>query len=244
MHSEGYYETSGEWILGRDRNFEIIASQVRDLGGKSILELGCSTGQVLKELVSRGWDVNGIEASHLNMFLATSDIRSKIFFGDILDLKIDGRYDVILGMDIFEHLNPLKIDRYIAACSALLADEGVLFFNSPIFGEDRIFGTAFPIYLKIWEQSCDGLFRHLEADDLGWPRQGHLVWARSDWWEAAFLRHGLVRDEGKEVMLQTKYEKFFKQAPARKAIFVLRRSKTRGDTSHRAQGADSRAETA
>jgi len=124
---------------------------------------------------------------------------------------------------VFEHLNPRKIDSYIAKCAALLNSGGLLYINSPMFGVDRIFGEVFPIYLRVWEQSVDGLFRHLEVDELGWPSGGHLIWATPVWWERLFLRHGMVRDESKEHLLHDKYAEYFERAPARKSIMVLRK---------------------
>jgi SAM-dependent methyltransferase len=223
IYSDGYYETVGEWILIPHEAFTIIANQICDLGGNAVLEIGCSTGQVIKSLLDNGKDANGIEVSHLSLALASVEIRSRIHFGDIMSLNTSKRYDIIVGMDVFEHLNPIKMDRYIEICNKLLKPQGILYINSPMFGEDRIFGEIFSFYIAEWYNSRDGLFRQIEVDDMGWPRGGHLIWARPDWWEKQFLRHGMLRDEQAEAMLHSKYASYFAQAPARKSLMVLRK---------------------
>jgi SAM-dependent methyltransferase len=223
IYSDGYYEAIGEWILIPHEAFSIIANQICDLGGKSVLEIGCSSGHVIKSLLDRGKDANGVEVSHLSMALAAFEVRSRIYFGDLISLNINKKYDIIVGMDVFEHLNPMKIDRYIERCNQLLNPHGILYINSPMFGQDRNFGEIFSFYIEAWYDSRDGLFRQIEVDERGWPRGGHLIWARPDWWEAQFRRHGMLRDEHAETMLHSKYASYFAQAPARKSLMVLRK---------------------
>ena len=224
IYEDGFYETMGGWILSADKAFGILADQVCDIGGKSILEIGCSNGQILGHLKQRGWDVNGVEISHLAVFLAPYEIRKRIFFGDLLDIRIDKTYDVVMGLDVFEHLNPFKIPEYIRKCADRLNAGGFLYANIPMFGQDRIFGTVFSIYLDVWDASPNGLFEHIEVDEKGWPEGGHLGWALPNWWEAEFAKHGLVRNEEKETLLHRKYAAYFAVAPARKSFFVLKKS--------------------
>jgi SAM-dependent methyltransferase len=223
IYSDGFYETVGEWILVPYEGFSILADQICELGGNSVLEIGCSNGQVIKALLDSGKDANGIEVSHLSMALASSVVRPRIYFGDILTLKLGKKFDIIAAFDVFEHLNPMKLSRYLKKCRELLNPNGILYVNSPMFGNDRIFGEVFGFYIEAWYNSCDGLFRYFEVDERGWPRSGHLIWARPDWWEAQFTRHGMVRDEHAEAMLHSKYADYFTQAPARKSLMVLRK---------------------
>ncbi len=225
IYDDGFYETMGGWILSSDPSFGILADQVTDIGGSSILEIGCSNGQILGHLRDRGWEVNGVEISHLACFLAPYEIRKRIFFGDLLDLKIDRTYDVIMGLDVFEHLNPFKIPEYIRKCADRLNPGGYLYANIPMFGEDRNFGTVFGVYLDVWDASPNGLFDHIEVDERGWPEGGHLGWALPSWWEAEFGKHGLVRSDEKEKLLHEKYAEYFAKAPARKSFFILQKAK-------------------
>jgi len=219
---DGYYETLGEWILTPDPSFSVIAEQIKDIGGKSVLELGCSSGQVLAELGRAGWEVSGVEVSHLALAFTPAIIRKRIFFGDLLSVPRGKTYDIVMALDLFEHLNPNKLHLYIAECAQRLNSSGALYVNSPMFGPDRIFGEIWSVYLEGWRR--DDLFRLLEVDDRGWPSGGHLIWARPEWWERMFRDHGLIRDEDAERLLHAKYADFFDKAPARKSLFVLRKS--------------------
>jgi hypothetical protein len=129
-------------------------------------------------------------------------------------------------MDILEHLNPLKLDRYVARVAQLVKRDGFVYINSPMFGNDDVFGTVFEAYLPEWRQAGEsGFWRYMHCDAKGWPMHGHLVWASPKWWESIFLKHGLVRDRSVEKTIHGILGGFFdKKAPARKSFFVLRHS--------------------
>lgn len=120
----------------------------------------------------------GVDASHLAFVLAYPNIRSRILFGDLLSQEFDRSFDVFLGMDILEHLNPLRMPRYIARIASLIGRDGYAYINSPMFGTDHTFGTPFQQTLAEWRETGDARFwRHMECDEKGWPLHGHLVWA-------------------------------------------------------------------
>ena len=221
-----YYDSFGVWAPNIDLDKRITAAIVRGLGARSCLELGCFTGPVLSLLAEQGIDVCGVEISHLAFLLAHANIHEKIRFGYLLDLNFDRTFDLFLGMDILEHLNPLDIDRYIARISQLVKQNGFVYINSPMFGKDDVFGTVFEAYLPEWQQSGEDVFwRYLHCDAKGWPMHGHLVWASPKWWESTFLKHGLVRDRDIERSIHALLQPFLeKDAPARRSFFVLKHS--------------------
>jgi hypothetical protein len=59
-------------------------------------------------------------------------------------------YDLIFGLDVFEHLNPNRLDAYIVRLAELVGTGGFLFCHIPAFGTDPVFGTVFPLYLDRW----------------------------------------------------------------------------------------------
>lgn len=219
-----YYDMPGVWSPVIDPDKEVIAEIVTQMAPNRVLELGCSTGAVIKLLNETGIDAEGIEISHMALALAYPTIKRKIHFGDVLTLDLKPDYDVIVAMDIFEHFNPNKIDTYIARCYDLLADNGVVFSNIPAFGTDAVFGQVFPIYLEPWQSDAatDGLFSSLHVDDRGWPRNGHLIWATASWWKDRFESAGFVRQQEIETRLHKQYDPFYvSSAPARKSFFVF-----------------------
>lgn len=226
-----YYESFGVWNPEIDLDKRVTAAIVRGLEARSCLELGCFSGAVLSVLAASGVEVCGVELSHLAMVLALPDVHRHIRFGDLLALDFDRRYDVVLAMDIFEHLNPLDLDRYIQRVASLMEPHGLLYLNSPMFGVDDVFGTAAQPYRPEWRAAGEqDYWRHLHCDAKGWPLHGHLVWASPRWWEALFARNGLERDRDAERSVHGRLRGFFDRvAPARRSLFVLRRAGQRGD---------------
>lgn len=221
-----YYDGFGVWSPEIDLDKRVTAAIVKGLGARNCIELGCFTGPVLSLLAEQGIDVCGVEISHLAFLLAHANVREKIRFGDMLDLNFDRTFDLFLGMDILEHLNPLDLDLYIARMAQLVKANGFAYINSPMFGKDDVFGTVFETYLPEWQQAGEDVFwRHMHCDAKGWPMHGHLVWASPKWWERTFLKHGLVRDRNIERSIHALLEPFFeKMAPARRSFFVLKHS--------------------
>ncbi|HEX7641954.1 MAG TPA: class I SAM-dependent methyltransferase [Noviherbaspirillum sp.] len=221
-----YYDSLGVWAPKIDLDKRVTASIVEGLGARSCLELGCFSGSVLSLLAERSIDVCGVEVSHRAFMLAYPNIYQNIRFGNFLDLKFDRSYDLILCMDILEHVSPLSLDHYIARMTDLLSAHGYVFINSPMHGTDEVFGEMIAAYLPEWQQAGKDVFwRHLHCDAKGWPLHGHLIWADPTWWETTFQRHGLVRDKEIEKVLHALLERFFEtMAPARKSFFVLRRA--------------------
>jgi SAM-dependent methyltransferase len=217
-----YYDAFGVWSPIIDLDKEITAGIVRGLGARSCFELGCFTGPVLSLLEEAGISVAGAEVSHTAFAFAYPNIREAMLFGDLLSLDIDRRFDVILCMDVLEHVPPLELGRYIEKIASLLADDGFVYINSPMYGNDPAFGTVFQPYLEEWLSVGDRSFwRHWRCDEKGWPEHGHLVWASVNWWSRMFEVYGLVRDESIERVVHRHLAGFFEQAPARRSLFVL-----------------------
>jgi SAM-dependent methyltransferase len=219
-----FYDRFGVWTPVIDLDKEIIAAIVRGLGARSCFELGCFTGPVLSLLADAGLNVCGAEVSHLAFAYAYPNIRGAMMFGDLLSLGIDREFDAVLCMDVLEHLDPLRLDDYVAKSASLLAPNGYLYLNAPMWGEDPVFGTVEQPYLQEWDAIGDAAFwRHWPCDGGGWPLHGHLVWASPGWWTQKLASHGLVRDLTIERVIHRQLGGFFAQARGRRSLFVLRR---------------------
>jgi SAM-dependent methyltransferase len=219
-----YYDHFGVWNPSIDRDKEITAAIVRGLQARSCFELGCFTGAVISLLADAGLAVTGMDTSHLAFVFAYPNIRDALLFGDTLTLTLARRFDVILCVDVLEHICPLRLDASIAKLISAMEDDGYIYLNSPMCGEDRIFGMVEQPYLAEWQSVGDTAYwRRWPCDAVGWPLHGHLVWASPAWWERTFRRHGLVRDETIETAIQQSLGAFFESAPGRRSLFVLRR---------------------
>jgi len=203
-----------------------MAEMLATLGPRRSLELGCSVGAIMLGLLERGVDVVGVDVSPLAQSRALPEVASRIVLGDIVDAEIPGSYDLIYGLDIFEHLNPNRLDRYLARVHELLVADGLVFANMPAFGRDDVFGEVATYHLTAWQQpNTVEPFRALHVDDRGWPLHGHLIWATAMWWTDTFEGAGFRRRADLERQLHAQFDdRIDIVAPARKAFFVFQRS--------------------
>jgi SAM-dependent methyltransferase len=223
----GYYEQPGVWTLGIDADKVIVAEMIASLAPRRALELGCAAGAVLECLDDLGIAAEGVEISAMARAKASPRVRDRIHDGDLLALDLPSSFDVLFGLDVFEHLNPNRLDAYVARLAAIALDGAFVFCNIPAFGHDPQFGTVFPLYLDGWERdtAAGRPFATLHVDELGYPIHGHLTWADARWWVSCFERAGLQREIEIERALHAKYDRYMeKRAPARKAYFVFAKS--------------------
>ena len=222
--ANGYYEEPGVWILEVDFDKRLVAEMIAAFAPQAALELGTAAGAVLECLDDLGIAAEGVEISAMAIAKAAARVRPRIHHGDLLALDLPAKFDLVFGLDVFEHLNPNKLDAYIARMAAITRDDGFLFCNIPAFGADAVFGTVFPFYVDGWEQQArdSGLLRTLHVEETGYPIHGHLTWASAPWWVGRFESAGFTRDVEIERALHRKYDGYMtKRSPARCAYFVF-----------------------
>jgi SAM-dependent methyltransferase len=221
--ANGYYEAPGVWILEVDFDKKLIAEMIASFAPSAALELGTAAGAVLECLDDLGVAAEGVEISAMAIAKAADRVRPRIHHGDLLSLALPHQYDLVFGLDVFEHLNPNKLDAYVARMAQITRDEGFLFCNIPAFGEDTVFGTVFPYYVDGWEaEATAGLLRTLHVEETGYPIHGHLTWATAPWWVSRFEAAGFFRDVEIERAFHRKYDGYMtKRSPARRAYFVF-----------------------
>ncbi|HYT69517.1 MAG TPA: DUF4214 domain-containing protein [Vicinamibacterales bacterium] len=220
----GYYEEPGVWVLDVDFDKRLVAEMIAAFGPSAALELGCAAGAVLQCLDAIGIEGEGVEISSMAIARAGDRIRQRIHQGDLLALDLPKRYDLLFGLDIFEHLNPNKLDAYIERIATVTTDDALLFCNIPAFGADPVFGTVFPFYVDGWAEdaAAGSALRSIHVDDLGYPIHGHLAWGDAAWWTRQFEKAGFTRDVEIERAFHRKYDAYMeKRSPARRAYFVF-----------------------
>ncbi len=74
--------------------------------GKKILDIGCAEGGVLEAFEKDGFDCTGLEYSEHRIEYAKEASSKKIKFiqGDIETNKLENKFDVVLMLDVIEHL--------------------------------------------------------------------------------------------------------------------------------------------
>jgi hypothetical protein len=220
----GYYEAPGVWVLEVDFDKKLVAEMIAAFAPAAALELGTAAGAVLECLDDVGVAAEGVEISAMAIARAAERVRPRIHHGDLLALDLPPKYDLVFGLDVFEHLNPNKLDAYLARMAAITRDDAFLFCNIPAFGDDEVFGTVFPFYVEGWDAQArdSGLLRTLHVEDTGYPIHGHLTWATAPWWVSRFAAAGFTRDVDIERAFHRKYDTYMtKRSPARRAYFVF-----------------------
>jgi SAM-dependent methyltransferase len=219
----GYYDKPGVWEFGVNDDKRLMAELLAHLEPTRVLELGCASGAVLQCLHAKGLDVAGIEISQAAIDAAAPEVRSRIVQANASDFDLPASFDLIFGLDIFEHLNPNRLTGCLKRIEAHLEPGGFVFANIPAFGDDPVFGQVFPVYVDDWlaDGEREVNYRTLHCDELGYPMNGHLIWAHTDWWVRQFADAGLSRQPGIEAALQARYDTELGKSPARRSFYVF-----------------------
>ena len=95
-----------------------------------ILDVGCGGGLLSEPMSRLGADVVGIDASDKNINVAKlhakkNNLKIKYFCTSPENLDIQNKFDVILNMEIVEHVE--DIDFFLESCSKLLKKKGIMF---------------------------------------------------------------------------------------------------------------------
>ena len=112
------------------KKFGINASSATPLKNLDILDIGCGGGLVSEPMATLGAKVTGIDASEKNIKVAKIHAEKKglnINYeqNSPENLKINKKYDVILNLEIIEHVEDIKL--FLKSCSNLINDNGIMF---------------------------------------------------------------------------------------------------------------------
>ncbi len=111
-------------------SFKLDTSGNKPLKKVKILDIGCGGGLLSEPMSRLGAEVIGIDASNKNINVAklhakknNLDIKYLCSSPENLNTKI--KFDVILNMEIIEHVEDVKI--FLESCSKLLKKNGIMF---------------------------------------------------------------------------------------------------------------------
>ena len=107
-----------------------LKNKFRPLSGINILDIGCGGGLLSEPMSRMGANVTGIDASDKNIQIAKlhakkNKLKINYFCSSPEKLKITKKFDVILNMEIVEHVE--DIDFFLKSCSKLLKKNGLMF---------------------------------------------------------------------------------------------------------------------
>ena len=110
-------------------NFK-LKNKIKALGGVNILDIGCGGGLLSEPMQRLGANVTGIDASIKNIKIAKLHAKKNKLKINYLctspeKLKINKKFDVILNMEIVEHVEDVQF--FLKSCSKLLEKNGIMF---------------------------------------------------------------------------------------------------------------------
>ena len=100
------------------------------LSGVKILDIGCGGGLLCEPMSRLGAEVFGMDASEKNIEVAKihakkSSLNIKYFCSSPEKFESDLKFDVILNMEIIEHVE--DVDLFLKSCSKFLRKNGIMF---------------------------------------------------------------------------------------------------------------------
>ncbi|MDB3959258.1 bifunctional 2-polyprenyl-6-hydroxyphenol methylase/3-demethylubiquinol 3-O-methyltransferase UbiG [Candidatus Pelagibacter sp.] len=107
-----------------------LKTKQKPLDKINILDIGCGGGLLSEPMTRLGANVTGIDASNKNISIAKLHAKkNKLKINYICSspekLKIQKKFDVILNMEIVEHVEDINF--FINSCSKLLKKNGLMF---------------------------------------------------------------------------------------------------------------------
>ena len=110
-------------------NFK-LKNKSKSLSGINILDIGCGGGLLSEPMSRMGANVTGIDASDKNIKIAKvhskkNKLKINYLCSSPEKLKIEKKFDVILNMEIVEHVEDIEF--FLKSCSKLLKKNGLMF---------------------------------------------------------------------------------------------------------------------
>ena len=107
-----------------------LKNKKKPLENVKILDIGCGGGLLSEPLSRLGAKVVGIDASEKNIKVAKihskkNNLNIKYFCSSPEKFKTEIKFDVILNMEIIEHVNDVEF--FLKSCSKLLKKNGIMF---------------------------------------------------------------------------------------------------------------------
>jgi SAM-dependent methyltransferase len=117
------------------RRRQLAVDTVRSYSAPRVLDVGCGSGRIGEFVLDAGAGrYVGIDFSEPMLALARARLerfaeRSQLIEGDFHDTALEGRFDVVLGLGLFDYLS--EPERTIARMSELCAEDGCVVASFP-----------------------------------------------------------------------------------------------------------------
>ena len=108
------YERKVKWV---DKMLASIPKDAR------VLDVGAGEGALVERYRKKGWDIIGADSAYESAHVKKADLLALPFD--------DGAFDVVLCLDVLEHVSLLDQPRALQEIARIVKDEGRLFMSVP-----------------------------------------------------------------------------------------------------------------
>lgn len=152
------YVRNDEWL----GFFGGIADRiVADIGPRRVLDAGCAMGFLVEALRARGVEAWGLDISDYAIERVHESVKPFCRVGSITD-DLGGDYDLIVSIEVAEHMPPREAERAITNVCAHTTD--VLFTSSPLDYREPTHVNVHPPEYWAGEFARHGFFRDTDYD--------------------------------------------------------------------------------
>ena len=115
------------------KRVEIACGYARTQGAKRVLDFGCGTGLTSYALAQAGANVVAIDLNLAPLRLVQTQVTFpptiRFIEGDLLKIDMEGGFDLIVALDVLEHISDLSL--YIERFAGLLNPGGSVIVSGP-----------------------------------------------------------------------------------------------------------------
>lgn len=125
---EGHGRQIPEDLIRHKFNLRLIQMAYGKSSDFSLLDVGCSSGEFLELLLNSKIETEGVEINPELANMARKRTNAVIYEGDICEISILNKYDVIIFAEIIEHI--LEPDKFMNKIWEILNPGGMIFVTT------------------------------------------------------------------------------------------------------------------
>ncbi len=143
-YSCGYWHQADNLEQAQLNKLDLICRKLELRPGERLLEIGCGWGGLAQHAASHyGVEVVGVTVSREQLQLAQQRCSGLPVRFELMDYReLDGRFDKIVSVGMFEHVGAKNYPAYFDTASRLLGDEGLFLLHT--IGSHKTFTTVDP----------------------------------------------------------------------------------------------------
>jgi cyclopropane-fatty-acyl-phospholipid synthase len=132
VYSCGYWKEAADLDAAQEAKLELVFRKLGLKPGMRVLDIGCGWGEALKMAAER----YGVEGVGVTISVEQAAYAKQLCAGLPIDIEVmdyrvlQGKFDRILSIGMFEHVGVKNYRRYMQVARSLLKDDGLFLLHS------------------------------------------------------------------------------------------------------------------